>query len=129
MSAIRSRDTKAELRLRRELRCRNLIGYRCSPKSVYGRPDVAFTRWKVAIFVDGCFWHGCPVCYVRPVGNREFWDTKLGMNVARDRQVDEELERQGWVVLRFWEHEVMDSPSEVAESVRGALLNAGRSLA
>lgn len=126
MSAIRSRDSQAEMSLRHALRLRGLSGYRCAWRGVYGRPDVAFTRWKVAVFVDGCFWHGCPTCYVRPQQNRAFWDAKLSTNQARDRVVDEELGRQGWVVLRFWEHDVLTETETVVQAISVALLAAGR---
>jgi DNA mismatch endonuclease (patch repair protein) len=128
MSAVRSRDTRAEMALRMALRSRALTGYRCSPRGVPGRPDVAFTRWRVAVFVDGCFWHGCPECYVRPETNQPFWDSKLAVNKERDYKVDAELACAGWTVLRFWEHEVRSDPGSVADQVEDALRAAGRSV-
>lgn len=70
------------------------------------RPDFVFSKLKLAVFVDGCFWHGCPRCYVRPKGNRKFWDTKRETNQARDRRQSRLLEAAGWRVLRIWEHEL-----------------------
>ncbi|MGV3663839.1 MAG: very short patch repair endonuclease [Prosthecobacter sp.] len=67
------------------------------------RPDFVFRRQRVAVFVDGCYWHGCPVHYRRPKGNRKFWDAKILRNQTRDRLVTRELRRAGWTVLRLWE--------------------------
>ena len=67
------------------------------------RPDFVFRSERVAVFVDGCFWHGCPRHATRPVGNRKFWDAKLARNKARDREVSRALRRAGWTVLRIWE--------------------------
>ena len=69
-----------------------------------GRPDFAFPKAKVAVFTDGCFWHGCPRCYTRPKSNRKFWDTKVIRNRERDREVSRGLRRKGWRVVRIWEH-------------------------
>lgn len=126
MKAVRTHDTAPELQLRLALRERGLTGYRCAPKTILGKPDIAFTRWKVAIFVDGCFWHGCPQCYVRPVNNREAWDEKLEGNRSRDTRVTETLSEAGWVVLRFWEHEVRRELDAVADAVEAVLVKSGR---
>lgn len=67
------------------------------------KPDFVFRRERVAVFVDGCYWHGCPVHYRRPKGNRKFWDAKILRNRTRDRLVTRELKRAGWSVLRMWE--------------------------
>lgn len=67
------------------------------------RPDFVFWRRRLAVFVDGCFWHGCPRCYVRPRQNRQFWDAKVQGNQARDRKVTRQLKKAGWRVLRLWE--------------------------
>lgn len=72
------------------------------------RPDVVFTRRKIAVFVDGCFWHRCPVHQTKPVDNGDFWAAKLTRNVERDRQHDDALCEAGWTVLRIWEHEPPD---------------------
>ena len=69
-----------------------------------GRPDFAFPKAKVAVFTDGCFWHGCPRCYTRPKSNRKFWDAKVARNRERDREVSRGLRRKGWRVIRIWEH-------------------------
>jgi DNA mismatch endonuclease (patch repair protein) len=73
------------------------------------RPDVVFTRKRVAVFVDGCFWHCCPEHGTHPSFNSAYWDTKLSRNIARDRLVDAALRREGWVSIRIWEHEPADA--------------------
>lgn len=101
------------------------MGYRKNASRVLGRPDVAFTRWKVAVFVDGCFWHGCPSCYRPPASNADFWSDKLIRNRTRDAEVTSGLETQGWTVVRLWEHEVRRDPAHCADRVRQALEAAG----
>ena len=75
------------------------------------RADVVFTRARIAVFVDGCFWHGCPEHATHPARNAEWWATKLARNVERDRETDEHLRATGWTVLRFWEHADMAGAS------------------
>lgn len=120
MSAARRRDTAAELALRRELHRRGLR-YRVALK-VPGRPrrsiDIAFTRPRLAVFVDGCFWHGCTEHGTEPRSNAQWWQTKLEANKARDTDTTEHLESLGWVVLRFWEHE---DPASAAAAVAAVL--------
>jgi DNA mismatch endonuclease (patch repair protein) len=104
MARIRGRGNReTELALRALLRSHRITGWR-RHLPILGRPDFAFLRQRVAVFVDGCFWHQCPRCSNRPVNNREFWVKKLEANVARDRLVTRELRRQGWRVVRIWEH-------------------------
>jgi len=104
MGKIRSRgNRKTELRLAALFRAHGITGWR-RQLPLPGRPDFAFPKAKVAVFTDGCFWHGCPRCYRRPKGNRAFWDAKLARNRARDRAVARELRKRGWRVLRLWEH-------------------------
>ena len=119
MSRIRGRDTGPELRLRRALWARGLR-YRVSYK-LPGRPDIAFVGSRVAVFVDGCFWHGCPEHGVRPKTNTAFWDNKLEENRVRDVRVAEELENQKWKVIRFWEHQIMDDLDTVVDAVLKAI--------
>ena len=73
-----------------------------------GKPDIVFGKRKIAIFLDGCFWHGCFSCYRRPNSRRAYWDRKVQANRIRDKQITSQLTSQGWRVLRFWEHEVRD---------------------
>ncbi|GGM37835.1 hypothetical protein GCM10010102_36810 [Promicromonospora citrea] len=120
MSVARRKDTKPELDLRRLLHARGLR-YRVT-YPVPGRPrrtmDVAFTRAKVAIFLDGCFWHGCPEHATQPRANADWWRQKLRDNVERDADTTRVLTDQGWTVLRFWEHE---EPASIADAIEAVL--------
>ena len=124
MSALRRRDTNPELEIRRLLHAAGLR-YRVA-YPVPGRPrrtiDIAFTRRKVAVFVDGCFWHGCPEHGTRPSSNAEWWSAKLAANHARDGDTTALLEGQGWLVLRVWEHE---RSTRAVERIAGALAPEG----
>ena len=107
MRQVKGRDTTPEMSLRKALWRRGIRGWRIHQKGLPGSPDVVFNKYKLAIFVDGCFWHGCSNCYRRPKSRQDYWDKKLLKNVARDRENDRALFELGWVVLRFWEHEVI----------------------
>lgn len=116
MSRQASKDTSAELAVRRLLYAAGMR-YRVEypvPGMARRRIDVAFTRAKVAVLIDGCFWHGCPEHATHPKSNAEWWRKKLDRNMARDRETTEHLTAAGWMVLRFWEHE---APEEVAVRV------------
>ena len=122
MRGNRSRDTKPELRLRS---CLHALGlrYRVAVRplaSIRRTADVVFTKARVAVFVDGCYWHGCPEHYRPAKRNTEFWSEKIGKNRQRDAETDLLLEQAGWVVIRIWEHE--DVPT-AAQRVKGAVLS------
>lgn len=125
MSRIRGTDSAPELLLRRTL-YREGLRYRLHWRTPCGKADLAFPGKRVAIFVDGCFWHGCPDHYVPPRSSRPFWSQKLRENVERDQRQTVRLEELGWTVLRFWEHEVEGDPSHVAREICNSLGNAGR---
>ncbi len=108
MSQIRSRDTKAEIMFRKLLWSRGFRNYRVK-NNIFGKPDILFSSKKIAVFVDGCFWHKCPVCFVKPKSNNKYWDKKIDNNVKRDKIVGKELMKQGFTILRFWEHEIYSS--------------------
>lgn len=116
MARVRQKGTKAELALRRQLYTKG-IRYRVDFE-VLKKPrrvaDIAFPGLKIAVFVDGCFWHGCPEHASWPKQNSEFWKEKIEANRRRDRDTNERLRGMGWTVFRFWEHE---SPAEAAEVV------------
>ena len=117
MRSVRTSGSDVELRLRRELYRRGLR-YRVNLQGLPGTPDVAFTRAKVAVFVDGCFWHGCPQHYVRPRANADFWKSKVQRNVERDKETDRVLHDDGWKVIRIWEHEdPVAAADQIAETV------------
>ena len=105
--------TKPEMLLRRELHRRGLR-FRVNHRDLPGRPDIAFTRVRLAVFVDGCFWHLCPAHAILPKNNAEWWQAKLRRNVERDREKDAGLTALGWRVLHVWEHE---DPLTVADEV------------
>lgn len=119
MSRIRGKDTKPEFLLRKALW---RAGYRYRLKSrLTGRPDIVFPGKKVAIFVDGCFWHGCPEHRTQPKTNSEFWRKKLSRNIMRDKEVTAQLESDGWCVLRFWEHMIKGDVGLVVVKIQKAL--------
>lgn len=125
MQGNKARDTRAELAVRGLLHARGLryrVNYR--PLGELRRTaDIVFTRQKIAVLIDGCFWHGCPLHYTRPTANREFWDAKVERNKVRDVDTARALEAAGWTVLRFWEHE---GAAEVAGTIAAAVFK-GRS--
>ena len=125
MKANRPRDTAPELRLRRALHARKLryrkdvrpaSDLRCSA-------DVVFSRCRVAVFVDGCYWHGCPEHFRAPKTNTRWWLEKIKGNRERDARKSAQLSTRGWTVLRFWEHELVTSEglAKAVERVRSAV--------
>lgn len=114
MRANRSSDTAPELALRRELHRRGLR-FRVNMQPIVGvrrTADVVFTRRKIAVFLDGCFWHGCSTHYRAPAQNGSYWRSKLERNIRRDEAVNELLERAGWTVIRVWEHESVEDAAD-----------------
>ena len=106
MSRIRSHGNKdTELRLTGIFRANGISGWR-RHQPVFGKPDFVFSKLRLAVFVDGCFWHGCPNHSTKPKCNRVFWEKKLTANKERDRLVNRTLRRKGWKVVRIWEHEL-----------------------
>jgi len=105
MSMIRAKNTQPEIRLRKILSASGLRGYRFHYK-LLGKPDIVFPKKRIAIFIDGCFWHKCPRCFIKPETNKRFWKQKIDSNIKRDRLVNARLKKEGWIVLRIWEHEI-----------------------
>jgi DNA mismatch endonuclease (patch repair protein) len=121
MKQTRQRDTPKELALRRELHRRGLRYYVDAPPlpGLRRRADLVFRGARVAVFVDGCFWHQCPVHGTMPASNRKWWSDKLAGNVARDRDTDQRLRAAGWRVVRVWEHDsTMSAARRVERCVR-----------
>ncbi len=118
MLANRGRDTRPELAVRREAHRRGLRYFvdRAPLKGVRRRADLVFPRAKVAVFVDGCFWHGCPVHHTAAKTNTSFWAQKVSVNRARDRDTDRRLAEAGWSVIRVWEHESVAAAVDVIEA-------------
>jgi DNA mismatch endonuclease (patch repair protein) len=116
MLANRRRDTSPELRIRRILHAQGLryrVDFAPAPTR-RRRADIVFPRKQVAVFIDGCFWHGCPAHYVAPKTNQQFWSDKVSRNRSRDLETTTLLQSAGWTVLRFWEHEL---PEDVAAAI------------
>ncbi len=119
MLANRRRDTSPEVAVRRRLHAAGLR-YRVDfpPLGDRRRADIVFTKQRIAVFIDGCFWHGCPHHATMPKRNADYWAPKLERNAQRDRETDLLLSEAGWISLRFWEHE---PPESVAASIARAL--------
>lgn len=118
---VKQRDTSPELAVRRVLHARGLR-YRVDIAPVDGmrrRADIVFTRVRVAVFIDGCFWHRCPVHGTEPKNNAAWWKAKLDANVQRDRDTDHRLRQAGWIVVRAWEHE---DPGAVADRIESVVV-------
>jgi DNA mismatch endonuclease (patch repair protein) len=119
MSKIRGKGNKdTEMALAKLFRANSITGWR-RHYSITGRPDFAFPKHKLAVFVDGCFWHGCAKHGVQPKGNKMFWLRKLAANKARDQKVNRLLRAKGWRVLRIWEHDL--AKSRQARTIRRVL--------
>jgi DNA mismatch endonuclease (patch repair protein) len=120
MRLVRRSGTSAEMKVRSALHRRGLRYFvdRSPMRGIRSRADVIFPRRRLALYVDGCFWHSCPLHGTRPKKNAEWWAAKLDANVKRDRATDEQLSLQGWTVIRAWEHE---SPEDVVGRVLDAL--------
>jgi DNA mismatch endonuclease (patch repair protein) len=121
MSKIRGKNTAPEIKLRKLLWSEGIRGYRIHFK-LPGKPDIVFSKKRVAIFIDGCFWHKCPVCFQEPETRKEFWMKKILSNIDRDVKVNIQLKEKGWTVIRIWEHEIKKNPSSVIETIREKLV-------
>ena len=118
MSRIRSRgNLTTEKRLRAYLVRSGITGWQLHCSLLAGNPDFVFSEIRLAVFVDGCFWHGCPKCGHTPKSNRRYWAQKLKRNQNRDKKVSWELRRIGWHVLRLWEHEVRLDPASAISRI------------
>lgn len=120
MSSIRGKNTKPELVVRGMLWSKG-VRYRIHNKKIFGTPDISIKKKKLAIFVDGCFWHGCRKCYKEPKTNTGFWRKKLEYNKQRRIKVRQGLKGKGWNVLEFWEHQVKNEPQKILEKISSLL--------
>lgn len=121
MSRIRGHGNKdTELALAKLFRAHGITGWR-RRQLHFGKPDFTFRRERVVVFVDGCFWHGCPKHSNLPINNRPFWKKKLSANIARDRLVTRTLRKHGWRVLRIWEHDLSKNPGGCIRRVQTLL--------
>jgi len=108
MKAVKGKGTKLEKRLCAMLAGMGIGGWKKNVQNIAGKPDVAFPNQKIAIFVDGCFWHGCPHCHRKlPTTNRKYWKKKIDRNIELAKSYNRQLKDDGWKVIRIWEHEVI----------------------
>src|SRR3989344_1780604 len=121
MARIRSQKTGPELQLRYLLLINGFWNFRTQPKEIFGHPDFYFPVAKLAVFVDGCFWHGCDRCFKSPKTNKKFWNSKIETNATRDRVVDRKLKKLGMKVVRIKEHELKKNPAAVLSVIQNNL--------
>lgn len=121
MQAVKGSGTTLERRLWAMLAGMGLKGWKKNVTYIKGKPDVIFPNRRVVIFIDGCFWHGCPTCKRKlPQTNREYWERKIGRNIELASLHDEQLRCEGWVIVRIWEHEMTDRAT-IRARIRQAL--------
>lgn len=122
MASIRSKGNKStEKRMRAYLVNAGIKGWRLNPRGIPGKPDFVFDNERLAIFIDGCFWHGCPRCFRPPKSSTNYWETKIDYNRARDNRKTRQLQESGWRVLRFWEHELKEEPNKIISQIKEAI--------
>lgn len=118
MRSVKSGNNRStEKRVRYSLVARGVSGWSVRTPNILGCPDFYFEFDCLAIFVDGCFWHGCPRCLRLPHANRKYWSKKIENNIRRDKQVTKRLRRNGIRVIRIWEHDVRDDLASVVDSI------------
>lgn len=116
MSSIRGKNTKPEMIIRKGI-WRKGHRFRIHDKSVMGKPDISNKKKRIAVFIDGCFWHGCPQCYHEPKSNTEFWKTKIHNNKKRRQSVKYSLKQEGWSVKEVWEHQINKNAIKEIEKI------------
>ena len=119
MSRIRSKNTSPEMNLRKILWNKG-YRYRIHYK-LPGKPDIVFVGKKVAVFIDGCFWHKCPKCYIAPKSNKKYWLPKIEYNVKKDEENNKTLKKIGWKVIRVWEHEIKKDLNKTVKRIESQL--------
>jgi DNA mismatch endonuclease (patch repair protein) len=122
MSAIKTKETGPEIRLRKALFKAGLRGYRKNMKGLPGKPDIVYTKKRTAIFINGCYWHGCERCgWEPPKHNTEYWANKIDKNRQRDLKKAEQLKAMGYVTVTVWEHEIKEGVDSVVEKLASIL--------
>jgi len=116
MASIKAKNTKPELIVRKFLWGEG-IRYRIHDRSIFGTPDISIKKKKIAIFVDGCFWHGCKKCYKEPRTNVEFWRNKIARNKQRRNNVKKYLKKEDWHILEVWEHMIILNPEKITQKI------------
>lgn len=123
MSAVRSSNTNLERRLASRL-WKDGFRFRRNVRNLYGKPDLAVKKYKAVVFIDSCFWHGCPLHFKPPQSNIQFWSSKIQQNVARDEIVTKHYVDARWRILRIWEHDIDEDFERVVSKVEAFLRNA-----
>jgi len=116
MASIQGKNTRPEITIRKMLWQKGLR-YRIHNKTIFGTPDISIKKKKLAVFIDGCFWHGCKRCYEEPKSNVKFWRKKIKDNRKRRTDVKSRLKSEGWKIIEMWEHEINDNPKKTAEQI------------
>ena len=117
MAAVKSRGNKStEVAVVKLFRKNHITGWR-RHYDIPGKPDFVFRKQRVAVFLDGCFWHGCKEYDSRPSTNKKFWNKKIDNNIQRDKKINKTLRDKGWTVLRFWEHDIKKDPQKVIQKI------------
>lgn len=123
MAAIRGKGNRTtEWRLRARFIAHGVSGWRMHSPDVEGKPDFVFHKKRLAVFVDGCFWHGCRYCRNLPSSNKTFWKTKIEKNRKRDRTISRRLKKASWRVVRFWEHDLKKNPEACCRKIQNLLV-------
>lgn len=117
MTSIKGKNTAPELTIRKLL-WKNGIRYRIHNRKILGTPDISNKKRKIAIFIDGCFWHGCSNCYKEPTTNVKYWRDKIEKNQLRREQVKINLSKEKWTILQFWEHEINKDPNAIIKHIQ-----------
>jgi DNA mismatch endonuclease (patch repair protein) len=116
MSKIRGKNTGPEIKLRKLLWSAGIRGYRVH-YDLPGKPDIVFVKKKIVLFIDGCFWHKCPIDFQEPETRKDFWMKKINSNVDRDERNNRQLSDAGWTVIHIWEHEMRKEPEKVVQRI------------
>jgi len=116
MQAIRSVNTKMETFISKELWHRG-FRFRKNVKNLLGKPDIAIKKYKLVVFLDSCFWHGCDLHCIYPKSNTEYWNQKISRNIQRDIKVNDYYSEKGWHVLRIWEHDFKEDKYKVVDKI------------
>lgn len=127
MRAVKGKNTTLEMKFRRALWNAGVRGWRLHSDKLPGRPDLVFSPARVAVFIDSCFWHGCPAHLRMPSSNLDYWQVKIARNMQRDKAATKELKTLGWTVLRFWEHQTRSNLKSCVSKVQRALKSANAS--
>jgi DNA mismatch endonuclease (patch repair protein) len=116
MKAVKSKNTKLEQKVFKELRRRGLR-FRTNVSNLPGKPDIAIKKYKIVIFIDSCFWHGCPLHCRMPKTNIEYWQNKIKRNRERDKLITETYKKKNWHILRVWEHELKENFDKIIDKI------------